>query len=231
MSDVLTSMANSSVYLMLALFGRTEDSGPFYLALMLSGMVCQFIVYQLKLNQPKISARLRGPGAVQGRARASVLLLAAVRFGALAGLVFFAAVAIPGFRALVDDRGFGTIAVLVVLVCLEIGVFMLVAYAGFLLENTNGKALVTTTSAAAAGLVATIAFAAVLVPLFGAVGGFLALLLAAAVNGYVMRTMLLRRHPDETSPATAAVSASPSMNHGVTMYVLGISKSTTRRPR
>lgn len=204
LSDVLVSLANSSVYLVLALYGRTTDSGPFYLGLMLSGAVCQFLIYQLKLNQPKLSARLRGPGAAWGRARASVLLLNAVRYGAAIGLVFFAAVAFPAVRAFVDDGGFGTIAVLVVLVGLEVGVFMLVTYAGFLLENTNGKALFTTTSAAAAGLVATGAFAAALVPAFGAVGGFLALLLATAVNGFVMRTLLLRRHPDETSPATAA---------------------------
>jgi hypothetical protein len=205
LSDVLTSMANSSVYLMLALYGRTADSGPFYLGLMLSGAVCQFLVYQLKLNQPQLSARLRGPGAAWGRARANVLLRNAIRFGTGIGVAFFAAIAIPSVRAFVNDGGFGTIAVFVVLVVLEIGVFMLVTYAGFLLENTNGKALFTTTSAAAAGLVATVAFAAALVPAFGAVGGFLALLLATAVNGYVMRALLLRRHPDETSPATTAV--------------------------
>ncbi|WP_436499901.1 hypothetical protein [Actinokineospora sp. HUAS TT18] len=200
LSDVLNALAGSSVYLMLALHGRTADSGPFYLALLLSGMVCQFLYYQLKLAQPGVSARLRGPGAAQGRAKARALLRRAERLGLAVAGVFAVAVAFPAVRAFVDAGGVRTIAVLVVLVCAEVGVFLLVMYAGFLLENTNGKALTTTASAAAAGLVATVVFAAVAVPAFGAVGGFLAMLLATAVNAFAMRRILQHRHPELSSP-------------------------------
>ncbi|RSM77437.1 hypothetical protein DL991_20150 [Amycolatopsis sp. WAC 01375] len=197
MTEVLDVLATSSVFGVLALAGRTVDSGPFYVALLASSAFCSLLFYQLRVHQPTISARLRGSGAVAGRARA-VELLKLVERGALAFLVLVGvALVIPAARAvLTAENTVGAYVVLGVFVLVETVLFAVRLYAGFLIENTNSKVLTLTASAAIAGLVATPLAAAALVPAMGPVGGFAALVFAIGTRAAVLRRLLRRHHPE-----------------------------------
>ncbi len=56
LSELLDAATISAIYLVLAWAGRVTDSGPFYLAMMVSSFVCSFLLYQFKLHQPAVSA-------------------------------------------------------------------------------------------------------------------------------------------------------------------------------
>lgn len=197
MTEVLDVLATSTVFGVLALAGRTVDSGPFYVALLASSAFCSLLFYQLRVHQPAISARLRGGGAAAGRARA-VALLKLVERGALAFLVLVGiALAIPAARAvLTAEATVGAYVVLGVFVLAETVLFAVRLYAGFLIENTNSKVLTLTASASIAGLFATPLAAAALVPAMGPVGGFAALVFAIGVRATVLRRLLRRHHPE-----------------------------------
>jgi hypothetical protein len=183
-TDVADVLSTSVVYLVLAASGRIADSGPLYLALLASAMVCQLIFFLLRVTQPATSARLRGTGGHAGRIRALTLLRRAERFGVAAAAVF------AGVAMLPLPQG----VVLGVLVCLELGLYVTVMYASYLLENTNSAILVVTSSAALIGLLAVGLFAVALVPWLGAVGALAALILAITVKAHTMRRMLWSRH-------------------------------------
>ncbi|MFI7120640.1 hypothetical protein [Amycolatopsis sp. NPDC049868] len=197
MTEVLDVLATSTVFGVLALAGRTVDSGPFYVALLASSAFCSLLFYQLRVHQPAISARLRGSGAAAGRARAAELLKLVER-GALAFLVLVGiALAIPATRAvLTAEDTVGAYVVLGVFVLVETVLFAVRLYAGFLIENTNSKVLTLTASASIAGLAATPLAAAALVPAMGPVGGFAALVFAIGTRATVLRRLLRRRHPE-----------------------------------
>jgi hypothetical protein len=196
-TEVLDVLATSSVFGVLALSGRTVDSGPFYLALLASSAFCSLLFYQLRLHQPAVSRRMRGTGAAAGRVRA-VELLKLVERAALAFLVLVGiAIAIPPARAvLTAEDTAGAYVILGVFVLVETVLFAVRLYAGFLIENTNSKVLTLTSSASVAGLVATPLAAAVLVPALGPIGGFAALVFAIAVRSAVLRRLLRRHHPE-----------------------------------
>jgi len=197
LTDLLDVLAVSVVFGVLALAGRTTDSGPFYLSLMASSAFCSLLLYQLKLHQPRTSRRMRGTGAATGRVRAVSLLRGSERAGLVFAIVVAAALAVPGSRSLLREDGtFGSYVVLVVLVGVETTLYAIVLYASFVVENTNNSVLTLTSASALAGLLTTVTLAALLVPAFGPAGGFVALILAIAVKASTLRRLLRRRHPE-----------------------------------
>jgi hypothetical protein len=194
-SDVLDGLGTSVVYLALAASGQIDDSAPLYLALLAAAMVCQFVFYLLRVAQPATSARLRGTGGNAGRVRALGLLRRGERFGTGFAAVFAVLAIVPATRGFLLGAGSGPVG-LGVLVCLEAALFVTVMYAGYQLENTDSKILVVTSSSALIGLLAAGVFAVALVPVLGAVGGIVVLILAVTVKAYAMRRMLLRSRPE-----------------------------------
>lgn len=193
LSELLDVAALSTVYLVLALSGQTTDSGPLYLAVLVASMAGSLVLYQMKLYQPATSARLRGTGGANGRARTFRLLRAAERGGLAFTVVMAVLVAIPSGRDLLTTESY---VVLGAILAVEVAVSTVVMYANFLLENTNSSVLRITSVAAFAGLAATALIALAAVPWLGAAGGLAALVLAAAVKARVLRGLLARRHPE-----------------------------------
>ncbi|MGW5719709.1 hypothetical protein ACWEVP_26330 [Amycolatopsis sp. NPDC003865] len=191
LTELLDVIATSVVFAVLALSGRTTDSGPFYLALLASSAFCSLLYYQLKLHQPTASRRLRGTGAAAGRARAISLLKLVERAGIAVVVLLAAGLAIPGTRGPLTAGD--AYVVLGVLVVAETALYAVGLYAGFLIENTNSKVLTLTSGTAVLSLAATAVAAAVLVPALGPVGGFAALVLALAVKAAVLRRLVRRR--------------------------------------
>lgn len=191
LTEVLDVLSTSVVFGVLALSGRTTDSGPFYLALLVSSAFCSLLFYQLKLHQPTASWRLRGTGAAAGRARAVDLLKLVELAGIGFAVLLAAGLAVPSTRAwLGAEDGY---VVLGVLVLVETAMYATGLYASFLVENTNSKVLTLTSGTAVVSLAVTAVAAALLVPPLGPVGGFAALVLALAVKAAVLRR-LVRRH-------------------------------------
>lgn len=193
LSELLDVLALSTVYLVLTLAGRTTDSGPLYLAVLVASMVGALLLYQLKLYQPSTSARLRGTGGAGGRARTFRLLRAAERGGLAFAAVMAVLTALPGGRALLAAESH---AVLGAILAVEVVLSTTVVYANFLLENTNSSVLTLTSVSAVVGLVATGLIASAVVPWLGATGGLATLVLATAVKARALRMLLLRRHPE-----------------------------------
>jgi hypothetical protein len=192
LTEVLDVLSTSVVFGVLALSGRTTDSGPFYLALLVSSAFCSLVFYQLKLHQPTASWRLRGTGAAAGRARAGELLKLVELGGVGFAVLLAAALAVPSTRALLTaEAGY---VVLGVLVLVETALYATGLYASFLVENTNSKVLTLTSGAAVVSLAATALAAGLLVPPLGPVGGFAALVVALAVKAAVLRRLLRRRN-------------------------------------
>ncbi|RSD19631.1 hypothetical protein [Amycolatopsis eburnea] len=190
LTELLDVISTSVVFAVLALSGRTTDSGPFYLALLVSSAFCSLLYYQLKLHQPAASRRMRGTGAAAGRARAVSLLRLVERAGIAVVVLLGAGLAIPATRALLTAED--AYVVLGVLVLAETALYAIGLYAGFLIENTNSKVLTLTSGTAVVSLVATAVAAALLVPVLGPVGGFAALVLALAVKAAVLRRLVRR---------------------------------------
>lgn len=193
LSELLDVAALSVVYLVLAAAGRTTDSGPLYLAVLVASMAGALLLYQLKLYQPATSARLRGTGGSGGRVRTLRLLVLAERAGLGCAVLLAGCLALPAGRAALLSESY---VVLGVLLAVEIALSTTVMYANFLLENTNSRVLTLTSAAAGVGLGATAVLAVALVPPFGAAGGLAALVLAVAVKAGVLRRLLLARHPE-----------------------------------
>jgi len=190
LTELLDVISTSVVFAVLALSGRTTDSGPFYLALLVSSAFCSLLYYQLKLHQPAASRRMRGTGAAAGRARAVALLRLVERAGIAVVVLLGAGLAIPGTRASLTAED--AYVVLGLLVLVETALYATGLYAGFLIENTNSKVLTLTSGTAVVSLVATAAAAALLVPVLGPVGGFAALVFALAVKAAVLRRLVRR---------------------------------------
>ncbi|MGW4520700.1 hypothetical protein [Amycolatopsis sp. NPDC004378] len=190
LTELLDVISTSVVFAVLALAGRTTDSGPFYLALLASSAFCSLLYYQLKLHQPAASRRLRGTGAAAGRARAVSLLRLVERAGIAVAVLLAAGLAIPGTRGLLTAED--AYVVLGVLVLAETALYAIGLYAGFLIENTNSRVLTLTSGTAVVSLAATAVAAALLVPPLGPVGGFAALVLALAVKAAVLRRLVRR---------------------------------------
>ena len=191
LTEVLDVLSTSVVFGVFALSGRTTESGPFYLALLVSSAFCSLLFYQLRLHQPTASWRMRGTGAAAGRVRAAGLLKLVERGGIAFAVLLAAGLALPPTRVLLTAGD--SYVVLGVLVLVETALYATGLYASFLIENTNSKVLTLTSGAAVVSLAATAVAAALLVPPLGPVGGFAALVFALAVKAAVLRR-LIRRH-------------------------------------
>jgi hypothetical protein len=174
LSDVADALSVSALYVMLAAVATATEIATVYLVLLVSGLVNGFAVLLLRLAQPRFSLRLRGPGGRDGRRRAR-----AISGRAATAAAATIALAVAGF-------GTGAIgpspALIGAAAVIELTVFCAVMYAVFLVENTNGVALSTTSSAAVTGLLATIAAAGFLVPMAHVVGALLALVAGLAAK-------------------------------------------------
>ncbi len=189
LTEVLDVLATSVVFGVFALSGRTTESGPFYLALLVSSAFCSLLFYQLRVHQPTASWRMRGTGAAAGRARAAELLKLVERGGIAFAVLLAAGLAVPSTRAVLTADSY---VVLGVLVLVETALYATGIYASFLVENTNSKVLTLTSGAAVVSLAATAVAAALLVPPLGPVGGFAALVLALTVKAAVLRRLIGR---------------------------------------
>lgn len=201
-TEVIDAVAVSAMFLLLAATGRTTDSGPFYLALLASGMVCSFALYAFKLGQPATSARLRGPGAAAGRARADRLLRGAELVGGAAVVLAGLALLSPAAR-----EAAGGLPVLCALVAFETAMCVVVLYAAFLLENTTGAVLTRTAAAAVFRLAVVLVAGAALVPAFGAAGGVGALVLSFTAQAALLRRLVRRHRPVPTPDPAPRLSA------------------------
>jgi hypothetical protein len=122
------------------------------------------------------------------------------RLGAGFAIVFAVLVAVPATRAMLLGDGPTLAVVLGVLVLFEVGQFVTVMYANYLLENTDGRVLLLTSSAGLVSLLAAGVFTVALVPFFGAVGGFVVLVLAVTVKAHTLRRLLVRARPELATP-------------------------------
>jgi hypothetical protein len=175
---VATNVATSLLYVELALTSHADESGDLYLVLMGWSVLIAAGYFLQRVFQPMASVRLAGHGAALGRDRAvriTRLLLWAC------ALWFAGAVAAV---AAVDAR----LALLVGLVVSRAPLYLAMAYAVFLLENSGDRHLRTTAVAGAAALAAVALAGAILIPLFGAVGAICAL----AVKEPVLALTVLR---------------------------------------
>jgi len=203
LSDVGDSAAISSVYIGLALFARPAEAAIVYLAVLASTVCGSVCVLVLRLAQPVTSLRLRGSGGQRGRRRARLI---ADRTAAVAGgLVVVAAIGtLAGGRDAVVAIGASPVA-LGAVTAVEIAVFCGLAYAVYLLENTNGAVLRVTATAATAGLAATAVAVAVIVPVLHAVGAMAALVVGLAAKAAWLSTRLR-----VTMPAAPPRTAQPA---------------------
>ncbi|CAM3065022.1 hypothetical protein SAXI111661_16510 [Saccharomonospora xinjiangensis] len=214
-TELLDAVTVSLIFVVLAVSGRVVDSGPFYLALLGSSLVCSFALYHLKLKQPTTSMNLRGTGGATGRATASRLL----RAGELAGGGFAVAL---GITMLVPQAREAVLAaadlpltasgyvVLAAVVGAEIVLAVALIYARYLVENTDSRVLSLTAGVSALRLAATLLCALALAPALGAVGGFCALVIGLGVEAAVLRRLLRRTRTEgrPTRPNHAPASGS-----------------------
>jgi hypothetical protein len=192
LSDVFDAGATATLYVMLAAVATPTETATVYLVLLVSGLLAGFTVLLLRLAQPRFSLRLRGVGGSTGRLRArrlsgwAALVTGGALTAAVLGLVFAAVAGGPGAVAAI---GSSPVALWVV-VAVEMTTFCVVLFAVFLLENTNGLALSTTSAAALTGLVATGCAAVILVPVLHAVGALLALVAGLAAKASFLHQRL-----------------------------------------
>ncbi|EID54555.1 hypothetical protein [Saccharomonospora xinjiangensis] len=214
-TELLDAVTVSLIFVVLAVSGRVVDSGPFYLALLGSSLVCSFALYHLKLKQPTTSMNLRGSGGAAGRATASRLL----RTSELAGGCFAVAL---GITLLVPQAREAVLAaadlpltasgyvVLAAVVGTEIVLAAALIYARYLVENTDSRVLSLTAGVCALRLVATLLCALALAPALGAVGGFCALIIGLAVEAAVLRRLLRRTHADSRPTRSTRPNQAPA---------------------
>lgn len=174
LSDVADALSVSVLYVVLAAVATATEIATVYLVLLVSGLVSGLGVLLLRLAQPRFSLRLRGPGGQDGRRRARMI-------SGRAAVVAATVLALAGI-----GLGTGVIGssplVIGAAALVELAVFGAVMYAVFLVENTNGVALSTTSAAASTGLAATVAAAGILIPMAHVVGALLALVAGLAAK-------------------------------------------------
>jgi hypothetical protein len=190
--ELLGSTSVAVCYLALTLTGQRADSGPFYVAIVVSGFCSATIIYLLRLGQPATSARLRGLAAATGRQQTRRVLGIAAATSALCTVALACVLAVPG----IGDTGTRNGLLLCALTLVEIPLFALVSYASYLLENTDGRALSITSGAAIAGLGAVGLAVVVLVPALGAAGAMGSLVISLGAIAVAMRRGLTRRYAD-----------------------------------
>jgi hypothetical protein len=170
--EFISSVSVGICYLALRLSGERAGSGSFYVAMTIAGFCTAALLYLMRLRQPATSRRLRGPGGRLGRERARAVLRIAFAVCAAGALLL---VALPPGHLL-----------LALLTGLEVALFGLVFYAGYLVENTDGRSPVLTAGSAVAGLLVLSAAAVLLVPAAASAGAMGALLLSSGATALVL---------------------------------------------
>lgn len=187
--EVADSASIAVLYVLLAVAGTPEAAALVYVAMLVSNVAGGFAVLLMRIAQPATSLRMRGVAGGTGRHRAR-------RISAVTALVAGGAVVVVLLAAQVTAVAgpvwfWGVLAV-------ELTTFAAVAYAMYLVENTNGAALAKTSSAAVLGLAVTAATAPALVAAFGALGALLALVAGLAGKAGLLHLRLrdgVRRSP------------------------------------
>jgi hypothetical protein len=197
LSDVADNAGVSVLYLVLATTLPPADATLVYLTLLISGALGLFGVLVLRLLQPATSLRLRGAAGALGRRRArritgwaAVVTISAIILATVGALAAYSI----GGRSLLASIG-STYAALGAAVAVEMTAFCAVAYAGFLLENTNGAVLSLTSTAAVTGLTAVALAALLVIPILHAVGAVLALVIGLATKCTFLTLRLRGRSP------------------------------------
>jgi hypothetical protein len=175
LSDVADALGVSALYAVLAAAASATEIATVYLVLLASVLVTGFAVLLMRIAQPRFSLRLRGTSGRDGRRRARTI-------SGRAAAVALLAVALAGAGLAAGVIGPGSPVAVVALALVELTVFCALTYAVYLVENTNGVALSTTSSAAVTGLVATVAAAVFLIPAAPLVGTLLALVAGLAAK-------------------------------------------------
>ncbi|MFN2468233.1 MAG: hypothetical protein ABR521_08930 [Gaiellaceae bacterium] len=185
--DVAALAATSAVFLVLPLTRNADQSGDLYLALAGWGVALGFLVYALRVFQPRMSLWLAGEGSLTGRGWARSLAAWALALNA-AWLVVVAVVLVAGgFRALAP--GIVTVAALTGLLLSRSPVSGLMLVSVCLLENADVGSLRAVAAGAAGGLVLVLVASAAVIPFFGAAGAIWAL----ATDELVQAGVVLRR--------------------------------------
>src|SRR5699024_6689817 len=128
-SDLLYALAVSGVYVILVVTGKRADSGPFFLATTIANLVCSVALYWLKLRQPSISARFRGPNSAHARQISGALLTLVLRIGGGFTLALATVLLVPQTRELIQsESGFGWYALFSGLVIIEIILAIVLLY-------------------------------------------------------------------------------------------------------
>ncbi len=185
--ELTSALAVTVVYATLAVAGRGDQTTLFYLAALASSSAAGALIYGLRIAQPRVSRRQRGARAAGGRAQAR----RALNLSAAGGFALGLTLAI--YAASEHARPAG-IVMLAAVTGAEIILFTIVAYATFLLENTEARALRITSGSAVAGLALTVALSVPLISRFGAAGAMATLGLAVAGQGTVMSILLFARY-------------------------------------
>ncbi|WP_018684948.1 hypothetical protein [Actinokineospora enzanensis] len=180
-SDVADAAGVSVLYILLAAIAAPAEAALVYVLVLISSTLGAFGVLVLRLIQPSISLRLRGPSGEGGRALAR-------RVSGWTAVVAGSAALGIGAGAL--TAGADNRVLLGAIVAVEMTSFCAVVYAVFLLENTNGAVLSLTTAAALAALLATVATAMVATGPLGAIGAFLALTAGLVTKAAILHTRL-----------------------------------------
>ncbi|MBW8481165.1 hypothetical protein [Actinomadura parmotrematis] len=185
--EVMTNAATSLLYVELALGPHAGQSGRLYLVLTVWSLVIVTGYFVQRMLQPAASARLSGEGAAAGQARAR-----RIAWSVLAASAAWLAAAGAVLAALGPHRA-ASVPVLAVLLLSRAPLYLLMAYAAYLLENTGGRDLRTSAAGGAAGLAAVVLAGAAAVPLWGAAGAVYALGAKDLVLGAVVAARTGRR--------------------------------------
>lgn len=209
LSDLADACSVSALYVVIAAIGRPADSAALYLVVLLSGLLSGLSMLVLRLRQPVTSLRLRGPAGERGQRRASRITgwVTAITGGAaaLAAGAVLAAYLLSGAGGVAGVAASGL--ALGALVAVEMTMYCAVLYAVYLMENTNGAALSATSTAALAGFVATTVTAILTVPVLGALGAVLGLVIGLCAKAGLLRLRI--RRGGTRAPLTVPARALP----------------------
>lgn len=196
--EVLSIASVSAGYWAIALLGAPSQATAFYLAVTIAGVFGAVTVYVVRLRQPDLSLRLRGPGAVTGERRAARIASHAVFAGV--GVALLALVSLAAAAPVWATLGLLTLG--------EILVFGQRTVAANLVENARSRWLLGNATASATGLLVAVLVLVLAVPGYGAVGAMGALLVAQICNAAYLRRLLSR----PSTPPSAPPSGDP-MTH------------------
>jgi hypothetical protein len=185
--DVVACVAVSWVFFVLPLTGHADQSGELYVAVAGWAIVLAFFTYLLRVFQPRVSLRLAGGGAQDGRKWGRVLGWWALGINGAWLASMALTIRAPGLAS--PPAGRPTVATLVALLASHTPVMLLTGLGLYLLENSDGGSLRHAARAGAANLAVVAVVAVAVVPHYGAVGA----VWAFAAGEMAPAAMLIRR--------------------------------------